>query len=88
MYKLQFINSAGRKRNIATIKSRGKTGWQIYCEAKEHINAFLEEHNFTSYYTRIWNTDAYTVLDVGSHTEFFHIVPVIDVHEGEPNGET
>lgn len=86
MHKVQFINSFGDARTIAEIDSDGKTGWQIYCEAKAYINTFLDEHNFTSYYTRIWNTNAYTVLDVGSHTEFFHIVPAIDVHEGEPNG--
>ena len=33
---------------------------------------FLDDHNFKSYYTRIWNTqDGNTHYDVGSHTEFF-----------------
>ena len=35
---------------------------------------FLEEHNFTSYYTRFWinpKNPLEKIYDVGSHTEFF-----------------
>ena len=39
--------------------------------ARIHIQAFLDEHNFRSYYTRSWDTDEGTMYDVGSHTEFF-----------------
>ena len=36
------------------------------------INKFLKEHNFKSYYTRVWQEDDNNVrFDVGSHTEFF-----------------
>ena len=42
-----------------------KDGWKA---AKD----FMDDHNYTSYYTRIWNTqDGNTHYDVGSHTEFF-----------------
>lgn len=35
------------------------------------INKFLEEHNYTSYYMRIWSENGVMWFDVGSHTEFF-----------------
>lgn len=37
----------------------------------EAIHKFLDEHNFTSYYTRVWREGDDVWLDVGSHTEFF-----------------
>ena len=35
------------------------------------IKAFLDEHNYKSYYTRSWCKDGMVWYDVGSHTEFF-----------------
>lgn len=40
------------------------------------IKDFLDKHNYTSYYTRLWHTVDATGretyhYDVGSHTEFF-----------------
>ena len=46
--------------------------------ARIQIQAFLDKHNFRSYYTRSWNTDEGTMYDVGSHSEFFLW--------GKPNG--
>ena len=39
------------------------------------IKKFLADHNFISYYSRIWfDEDENTVwIDVGSHTEFFAV---------------
>ena len=43
-------------------------------EAFKVINDFLDDHNYKSYYQRAWNkNDKTTVVDVGSHTEFFYI---------------
>ena len=38
----------------------------------EVINHFLKEHNFKSYYSRMWVSEpGHLKIDVGSHTEFF-----------------
>ena len=67
MYIVMFINSEGKSRQIGKVK----TPIQAYCA----INKFLEEHHFKSYYTRTWQTnEKTTVVDVGSHTEFFQII--------------
>ena len=40
------------------------------------IKDFIDDHNFKSYYTRVWyhENDDRTWFDVGSHTEFFFVV--------------
>jgi hypothetical protein len=39
------------------------------------IHAFLDDHNYKSYYTRMWvNDKGETYYDVGSHSEFFVMV--------------
>ena len=60
---LYFINSRGEYRLLHENVTKK--------EMFKLIHLFLEEHNFKSYYTRSWNTDEGTMLDVGSHTEFF-----------------
>ena len=60
-----FINSNNQEREI------GKAVTQK--EAYEIINKFLEDHNFTSYYTRVNMHEQYLFIDVGSHSEFFKI---------------
>lgn len=61
---LYFRNSYGDKRLIASHLQLEKEIWG-------HIQKFLDDHNFKSYYTRVWYNDGYTWYDVGSHTEFF-----------------
>lgn len=61
---LYFKDSYGKKRLIAS-------DLQLKEEVWGHIQKFLDDHNFKSYYTRIWYADGYTWYDVGSHTEFF-----------------
>ena len=62
--KLYFCDSNNQERIIAEVSND--------VEAMQQINKFLDEHNYKSYYTRIWvepNGDKW--FDVGSHTEFF-----------------
>jgi hypothetical protein len=41
-------------------------------EAAKMRNKFLDDHNYKSYYTRMWKDEqGNTWYDVGSHTEFF-----------------
>lgn len=61
--KLFFQNSKGKERLIAEPSNRE----EVYKE----VNKFLDDHNFKSYYTRVWEENGRLVLDVGSYTEFF-----------------
>lgn len=63
--KVWFENSHGVKREIATVETKE--------QAYEVIHRFCEERNFTIHYTRGWETKESSVVDVGSHTEFFHL---------------
>ena len=40
-------------------------------EAHSEMQKFMDDHNFTSYYTRSWEQDGVKWYDVGSWTEFF-----------------
>ena len=61
--KLIFQNSRGEERVIAEPSNRE--------EVNKEINKFLDDHNFKSYYTRVWEENGRLIFDVGSHTEFF-----------------
>ena len=58
-----FRDSKHNKRIIGTANSKE----DVY----EIITEFLKEHNYKSYYTRVWYDDEYTWFDVGSWTEYF-----------------
>lgn len=60
---LYFVSSSQEYRLLAENVSGN--------EVMEHILLFLEEHNYTSYYTRITYAENGLWYDVGSHTEFF-----------------
>ena len=70
---LWFENSQGIRRQIADCDTWNDVS---YC-----IKKFIEQANenkpagaprFKSYYTRVWEEDGMTTIDVGSHTEFFY----------------
>lgn len=75
--KLYFRNSNNQERLIAECKT--------IQEVNAAIKQFLAEHNYTSYYTRIWyepegtktpygiREESRFIYDVGSYTEFFHL---------------
>lgn len=75
MAKLIFENSYGDERVIAECKD--------FKDAMKAINAFIltcnrnnpKDRQFKSYYTRSWEENGRTKIDVGSHTEFFYIDP-------------
>ena len=65
LLKLYFKNSQGKERLIAERKT--------VKEIHKAISKFLEEHNYTSYYSRSFSKDGRIKIDVGSYTEFFFI---------------
>lgn len=69
MLNVVFKNSKGQSRIIGTAETND--------EAFKVINDFLDDHKYKSYYQRTWKKDdKTTVVDVGSHTEFFYIQEV------------
>jgi len=78
---LYFRDSYGNKRLLAS-NINSKEG------VSEYIQTFLDEHNFKSYYTRIWYADNYTWYDVGSHTEYFMVdANLMEQYEDEQEEE-
>ena len=63
--KLIFQNSRGEEKVIAEPQNRE--------EISKEINKFLDDHNFKSYYTRIWEENGRLKLDCGSWSEFFFV---------------
>ena len=66
MLNVMFKNCKGQSRTIGTVENE-ESAFKV-------INGFLDDHNYKSYYQRAWKKDdKTTVVDVGSHTEFFYI---------------
>lgn len=66
MYNLYFENSKKERRVIAEVETKEDV-WK-------EITKFLDEHNFKSYYSRLFKThNNEWCIDVGSHTEFFYV---------------
>lgn len=61
--KLIFQNSRGEESVIAEPSNRE--------EVNKEINKFLDDHNFKSYYTRVWAENGRLIFDVGSWSEVF-----------------
>ena len=61
--KLYFRNCKQEDRELAIV--------QTHEEAMKIIYSFLEDHNYKSFYYRKWEEEGETMIDVGSHTEFF-----------------
>ena len=76
-HKLYFVNSQKVSREILSIDGSNLTDAEIRKLAYQKMHEFCEERNFTIYYTRSWNAAGKTIFDVGSHTEFFHLVPEV-----------
>lgn len=61
--KLFFQNRYGKERLIAEPSNRE--------EVNREINKFLNDHNFKSYYTRVWEENNRLIFDVGIWSELF-----------------
>ena len=75
-----FRDSHGKKRLLERVYTDEQV-WKV-------IKKFLDDHNFTSYYTRMWFANGYTWYDVGSHTEFFLVDEnLMEQHENDQEEE-
>lgn len=83
---LYFENSNSKVRRIGKIDGRMNAD-RIRSEVFHQIGAFLDEHNFKSYYMRIWSDvlrgKPASKIDVGSYTEFFYTVPPMRTGKSE-----
>ena len=68
MTKVYFSNSYGILREIGSFGEIEDEQVAFDC-----INAFVESKNYKSYYSRVWEHNGRTIVDVGSHTEHFEI---------------
>ena len=68
MTKVYFSNSYGILREIGNFDETEDEQVAFDC-----INAFVESKNYKSYYSRVWEHNGKTIVDVGSHTEHFEI---------------
>lgn len=73
-YSLIFIGK--NTREIASEYLDGESETMKWAQQK--IKKFCEERDFIIYYTRIWNQEGKTIFDVGSHSEFFHLIPEVN----------
>lgn len=68
MKKLYFKRSNGEYVYLTEVKDLS--------DAFSPIDEFLKSKKFTSYYIRMWTKeDGVTWFDVGSHSEFFCLMP-------------
>lgn len=65
--KLVFRRSNGEHLELADVNSID--------EAQKHMQAFMDQHNYKSYYMRSWYDpeESCTWFDVGSWSEFFKL---------------
>lgn len=70
MSKVYFGNSL-EKREIGEASNR-QEAWKI-------INEFLDDHNYKSYYVRVWKSGNFYAVDVGSWSEFFYVEDSINM---------
>ena len=71
---LYFVNDNNPQRTRALAKVKTEK------EAFAEINKFLEEHEYKSYYTRVWHVESnIRRYHVWSYTEFFEL----ELEDGE-----
>ena len=79
-YYLFFQDWEGNLHQIGYVNGTGVDEQQIIDDLWQQINEYLQSNmpNHKVYYYNIWNHDGFTIVDFGSHTEFFKIRPTID----------
>lgn len=67
MFEVYFIDSLNKKRKLSE---------DLVSDRKAHkiINDFLKERNYKAPYFREWIEDGIIIIDVGSCSEFFHMI--------------
>ncbi len=71
MFDVYFRRSNGEDEFLANCTD--------FHTVNEVIKYFLDKHNYKSYYSRMWKAAPGVMkIDVGNHTEFFHVHGPVD----------
>lgn len=73
-YELSFNN---RWNEDIFIAGYDATPSEVFYKVGKDINKFCKERGYEIPYKRIWNSGGRTKFDVGSHVEFFVVIPEI-----------
>lgn len=80
VYTLKNKKSGGAKRVIAKAQNY-EDEHEVFDMMCALIHVFCKKNrHFKSYYMRFYNSKTETIFDVGSHTEFFHVTPPLDLN--------
>ena len=79
-YYLFFEDYDGNLHQIGYVDGTGMEEQDVIDGLWKQINAWLSEHRPERkvFYYNIFNTNGFTVVDFGSHTEFFKILPTVN----------
>ena len=72
-YVVKFKNSMGNLRRIGQLRADSED--DAVFKAMEKIKTFCDDRSYRIPYTRYWKQGDTIIFDVGSHTEFFHLLP-------------
>ena len=72
--KLVFENSHGKEKVITEVENEEEAINEIYKFVDECNAKRTHGKNFEIYYIRSWEYNGKKTYDVGSHTEFFHLI--------------
>lgn len=71
MFEVYFRRSNGEDKFLANCAD--------FNTVNEVIQHFLKQHNYKSYYSRMWiSAPGHLKIDVGSHTEFFIVKGAVE----------
>ncbi len=80
-YYLFFSDETGALYQIGYVDGVGREEQEIIDELWHQMHDWLQANlpNRKVYYYNIWNEDGFTVVDFGSHFEFFKIKPEVEI---------
>lgn len=80
-YYLFFQDWQDNLYQIGFVEGTGKEEGEVVQELWNQIAAYLEKERPERkvHYYNIWNTNGFTTVDFGSHSEFFRIRPVVSM---------
>ena len=80
-YYIFFEDYAAGLEQIGYVKAEGRDMNSITGEIWDQIDAYIKDilHRSRPLYVRTWNNGGATIVDFGSHSQFFQIRPEINL---------
>ena len=81
IYYLFFQDWQGNLHQIGAVNGTNREEQEVIDILWKQIGTYIKEElgNRQIWYYNIWNADGFTIVDFGSHSEFFKIKPAIDI---------